>query len=236
MKYIWAYFSNLLIITIFFVFGAFMTSCSRKTVVSLDQIQRMNLYIHSENEYIADMFIDEVVSNDGVQPALTRKELAILDALADRTDPEVRKVFDQKYTAWLNCWTPFNSEQLFEDSERQLLNCNGKEFQELIEFCRQQNDEIFLLLYQLAARATCPYDRLLLHPAYDLLENFPEFSKYWREVDLSLQNEKPDETNRICNESTIWQTRKMLETKYGFTYTNGLTSFFGTRKMLLTMN
>jgi len=236
MKHIWACTDNLLIITLFLIFGSLVTSCSNRTVLSLDQKQRMNLYIHSENEYVADMFFDEFTSNSDVQPALTKKELDILDALADRTDPEVRKVFDQKYTAWLNCWAPLNFEQFYEDSERQLLKCNGREFQELIEFCRQQNDEIFLLLYQLAARATCPYDRLLLHPAYDLLENFPEFSKYWREVDLSLQNEKPDVTNRICNESTIWQTRKILETKYGFTYTNGLTSFFGTRKMLLTMN
>jgi len=235
MKHIWACFRNLLIITLFIVLHT-LASCSRRAVISLDQTQRMDLYIHSENEYIADMFFNETESNSGIQPALTQKELEILDALADRTDPEVRKVFDQKYTAWLNCWTPLNSVQFYEDSERQLLKCNGKEFQELIEFCRQQNDDIFLLLYQLAARATCPYDRLLLHPAYDLLDNFPEFSKYWREVDLSLQNEKPDVTNRICNESTIWQTRKILETKYGFTYTNGLTSFFGTRKMLLTMN
>ena len=236
MKYIWIGYIDLLIITLFLVFSTLITSCSRKTVISLDQTQRINLYIHSENEYIAEMFFDETTTNSGVQPALTHKELEILDALVARTDPEVRKAFDQKYTAWLNCWAPLDSVQFYEDSERQLLKCNGKEFQELINFCRQQNDEIFLLLYQLAARATCPYDRLLLHPAYDLLENFPEFSKYWREVDLSLQNEKPDVTNRICNESTIWQTRKILETKYGFTYTNGLTSFFGTRKMLLTMN
>ena len=218
------------------ILGTLFTSCSKKTVISLDQKQRINLYIQSENEYIADLFSVEPFSNSGVQPALTKKELEILDALADRTDPEVRKVFDQKYLAWLSCWTPLNSAQIYEDSEGQLLKCNGREFQELIEFCRQQDDEIFLLLFQLAARATCPYDRYLLRPAYELIENFPEFSKYWREVDLSLQNEKPDETNRICNETTIWRTRKILETKYGFTYTNGLTSFFGTRKMLLMMN
>jgi len=236
MKVVWASFNNLLIIVPFLIFGTLFTSCSKKTVISLDQKQRMNLYIHSENEYIADMFFDEIASNSGIQPALTKKELEILDALADRINPEVRKVFDQKYTAWLNCWAPIDSEQIYVDSERQMLKCNGTEFQELIEFCRQQDEEIFLLLYQLAARATCPYDRYLLHPAYDLLDNFPEFSKYWREVDLSLQNEKPDVTNRICNESTIWQTRKILETKYGFTYTNGLTAFFGIRKMLLMMN
>jgi hypothetical protein len=180
------------------------------------------------------MFFEEYVLNSGVQPALTQKEVEILDALADRIDPEVRKDFDQKYTAWLYCWAlaPLDSLPLLDENARIMLKCNGLEFQELIEFCCQQDDEIFLLLYQLAARAQCPYDRLLLHPAYDLLENFPEFSKYWRDVDLSLQREKPDLKNRTCNESTIWYTRKFLETRYGFTYTSELTNFFDTRKML----
>jgi hypothetical protein len=196
-------------------------------------MQRLYSYIHSDNEYIAEMFFDEKTLNGSLQPSLTRKELDILDALSDRIAPEVRKSFDQRYIAWIDCWTPIGSYPVHEGAERQLLKCNGKEFQELIEFCRQQTDDIFLLLYQLAARATCPYDRLLLHPAYDLLDSFPEFGNYWREVDLSLQKEKPELTARACNESTIWRTRKILENKYGYTYSSGLTSLFDTRKMLL---
>ena len=179
------------------------------------------------------MFFDENMLNSGIQPALMQKELDILDVLADRIDPEVRRIFDQKYNAWLYCFVPLDSLPQQKDSVRQALKCNGMEFQELIEFCRQQNDDIFLLLYQLAARATCPYDRILLQPAFDLLDNFPEFYSYWREVDLSLQKEKPNLKHRTCNESTIWYTRKILETKYGFTYTSELTNLFDTRKLLL---
>jgi hypothetical protein len=182
--------------------------------------------------HIAGMFSDGDMPDCGVQPALTQKELDILDALADRIDPEVHKNFDRKYTAWLNCCAPLDSMPAHEDAAR-LLKCNGAEFQELIEFCRQQGDEIFLLLYQLAARASCPYDRLLLYPVNDLAGTFPEFSKYWREVDMSLQKEKPDLKNRTCNESTIWHTRKILETRYGYTYSSGLTAMFDTPRMLL---
>jgi len=220
-------------ITVFLVFGAIVTSCSSRVVISLDQIQRLNLYTHSENEYIASMFFGEDMLSSGVQPALTQKEVDILDALADRIDPDVRKGFDQKYTAWLYCWAaPQDSLPLLDENARVMLKCNGMEFQQLIEFCRQQDDEIFLLLYQLAARAQCPYDQYLLHPAYDLLDSFPEFSQYWRDVDLSLQREKPNLKNRTCNESTIWYTRKFLESKYGLTYNNELTNFFDSRKML----
>jgi len=179
------------------------------------------------------MFFDESTLNIGIQPALMQKELDILDMLADRIDPEVRRVFDQKYIAWLYCWVPLNSMPVEKDSARMLLKCNGMEFQELIEFCRQQNDDIFLLFYQLAARAHCQYDRILLEPAFDLLDDFPEFNNYWHEVDLALQKEKPDLKHRTCNESTIWYTRKILETKYGLTYTNELTNLFDTRKLLL---
>jgi len=161
------------------------------------------------------MFSKEDMSGGfGVQPALTQKELDILDALVDRIDPEVFWEFDQKYTAWLNCWVPVDSLPVQIDAQRQLLKCNGMEFQELIEFCRQQNEEIFLLFCQLAARAYCPYDQFLLHPVYDLLAYFPEFSDYWQEVNLSLQKEKPDLKNRTCNESTIWHIRKVLEIKH----------------------
>ena len=226
------YISKNLAITSFLILGMIIASCSRQVTVSLEQMQRLDTYIHSENEYISGMFFNESILNSGVQPSLMQKELDFLDALADRIDPEVRRIFDQKYTAWLNCWIPLDSLPIHGDDERQMLKCNGMEFQELIGFCRQQNDDVFLLLYQLAARATCPYDRLLLQPAYDLLENFPKFSKYWREVDLSLQKEKPDLADRTCNESTIWYTRKILETKYGFTYTSGLTGLFDARKTL----
>ncbi|MDR1155376.1 MAG: hypothetical protein LBL04_11770 [Bacteroidales bacterium] len=219
-----------MVIIFFAVSGACTTSCSRRDVVS---IERLDSYVHSDNMYIAGMFSDESILNCGVQPALTQKELDMLDALVDRINPEVRKEFDQKYTAWLNCWTPLDSMPAREDATRQLLKCSGVEFQELIGFCRQQNGDIFLLLYQLAARASCPYDRLLLHPVRDLWEIFPELSKYWREVDMSLQKEKPDLKNRTCNESTIWYMRKILETRYGYTYASGLTALFDTRKMLL---
>ena len=221
-------------IIVFVVTGTIILSCSNRAVISLDQSQRLNWYVHSENEYIAGMFLEEDMLNSGIQPALTQKEVAILDALADRIDPEVRKEFDQKYTTWLYCWAlaPLDSLPLLDENARLILKCNGQEFQDLIEFCRQQDDDIFLLLFQLAARAQCHYDRLLLRPAYDLLDNFPEFSKYWREVDLSLQREKPNLKNRTCNEPTIWYMRKFLETRYGFTYTNELTNFFDSRKNL----
>jgi hypothetical protein len=219
-------------IMIFIVSGTVITSCTHRGGISLDQKQRLRFYIHSENEFIAGMFFEENVLSRGVQPALTHKEVDILDALADRIDPEVRKGFDQRYSTWLYCWAPLDSLPLYDETTRLYLKCNGKEFQELIEFCRQQDDEIFLLLYQLAARAQCPYDQYLLQPAYELLENFPEFSQYWRDVDLSLQREKPDLKNRTCNESTIWYTRKFLETRYGYTYANELTNLFDTRKIL----
>jgi len=183
------------------------------------------MYVNSDNEYIAGMFFDENILNSGVQPALMQKELDILDALADGIDPEVRRAFDEKYTKWLYCWAHLDSLLIQVDCVRQLLKCDGMEFQDLIEFCRQQNDDIFLLLYQLAARASCPYDQKLLQPAYELFENFPEFSKYWREVDLALQKEKPNAKNRTCNEFTIWYTRKMLETRYGYTFQTFFTRF-----------
>ena len=220
------------IIALFIISGVCFVSCSGRNIISVDQKQRLGTYVNSDNAYISEMFFDESMADYGVQPILTRKELNILDALVDRILPSVREQFDQKYTAWLYCWAPLDSLPSSNDVTRQLLKCNGSEFKDLIEFCRQQDDEIFLLLYQLAARAQCPYDQFLLHPVNDLLGSFPEFSKYWREVDLSLQKEKPDLKNRTCNESTIWYTRKILETKYGYTYTNGLTTLFDTRKML----
>ena len=230
MNFVSGYFKY---IVIPFLSGVFLISCTRESVVSTDQIERLDAYINSDNIFISEMFADDQMIDYGVQPALTQKELNMLDALADRVPSEVRKQFDQKYTAWLNCWTPLDSIPVHADATRQLLKCSGAEFQELIEFCKQQNDEVFLLLCQLAARASCPYDQFLLHPVYELLEKFPEFNKFWTEVNLSLQQEKPDFKNRTCNEPTIWYTRKILEAKYRYTYASGITTMFSTRKMLL---
>jgi hypothetical protein len=109
-----------------------------------------------------------------------------------------------------------------------LLDCDSKEFEELIEFCKKQNDDIFFPLYQLSARANCPFDQLLLRPVDDLLDDFPEFGEQWRKVDSSLQKEKPNLEYRSCNEATIWHTRKLIETKYRYKYTypSNLTSLF----------
>ena len=213
--------------------GVFFVSCSDRSVVSEDQMKRLNAYINSDNAYIAAMFSEENVSEYGVQPALTRTELDILDVLSDRISPEIRQDFDIKYTAWLNCWAPLDSFPKQGNNVRRSLKCNGTEFQDLVEFCRRQDSDIFLLLYQLAARAECPYDQLLLHPVYDLLKDFPEFENYWSDVNLSLENGKPDLASRTCNESTIWYTRKILEKKYGYTYAGRLSAIFDTRKMLL---
>lgn len=201
---------NRLAITFFLITGFVIASCSRKTVVSFEQTQRIDSYVYSDNENISEMFCKDVRIGNAVQPALTQKELEILDALVDRIDPEVFCEFDQKYTAWLNCWAPLDSLPIRMDTKRKLLKCNGFEFQDLIDYCRQQDEDVFLLFCQLAARADCPYDQFLLHPVYDLLNYFPDFCNNWHEVDVSLQKEKPDSKNRTCNESTIWHVRKIL--------------------------
>ena len=223
------------LIVIFLLFtGIIAFSYSRNTEAPTEeQTQRLDLYVHSDNAFVSEMFFDESMFDFGVQPSLTFRELDILDALADRITPNVRREFDQKYMAWLLCWAPLDSMPELDVHVRMSLKCNGHEFRDLLEFCRHQDDDIFLLLYQLAARASCPYDQMLLFPANDLLNHFPEFNKYWREVDLSLQNEKPYLRDRTCNESTIWHTRKILETKYGYNYTNGLKVLFNTQKMLV---
>jgi len=204
-----------LAITFFLITGVVISSCTRRVVVSLEQTQRLDSYIYSENESVAEMFSKErMIGSNNIQPALTQKELDILDALVDRIDPEVFWEFDQKYTTWLNCWVPLDSLPIQIEVQRQLLKCNGLEFQELIEFCRQQDEDVLLLFCQLAARAYCPYDQFLLHPVYDLLAYFPEFNDHWQKVDTSLQKEKPNLRNRTCNESTIWYIRKILETKH----------------------
>ena len=184
-----------LLATVLLVVGIFISSYSRNTSAQAEE-QRLDLYVHSDNIFVSEMFFDENVLNFGLQPALTHRELDILDALADRIPSHVRREFDRKYMSWLLCWAPLDSMPELDIHVRMSLKCNGHEFQDLLEFCRQQDDDVFLLLYQLAARASCPYDQMLLLPAHDLLDNFPEFSKYWREVDLSLQNEKPHLQNR----------------------------------------
>ena len=209
------------------------SSCSSKMIVSEDQVQRVNSYVHSEHTNVSDMFSDEDMLSYGIQPFLTHKELAVLDILVDRIDPEVRNEFDKKYLSWLLCWLPIDSMPEEEFILRQTLKCDGREFVDSVNFCRLQDDDIFLLLYQLASRASCPYDQLLLQPAHFILDYFPEYNKYWQEVDLIMQKEKPHLNSRTCNESTIWQVRKILETKYGYTYKSGLTSFFNTQKMLV---
>jgi hypothetical protein len=169
--------------------------------------------------YIAEMFFDENKIKSNLQPALVQNELYVLDKLVDRIDKKVLRQFDQKFKAWLLCWAPMYSTTEEDYDIQELLKCNDQEFKELIDFCRQQDDDVFLLLYQLAARANCPFDQLLLRPVNDLLDSFPEFSRHWREIDLSLQSEKPDMNYRSCNESTIWHTRKIIETNYKHRYT-----------------
>jgi hypothetical protein len=212
-KYTWV---QSLVSLLFLVAGVVVTSCTRGVAMLPEQENRVIAYAHSPNERIAAIFYEENVLNSGIQPALTQKELNILDELVGRIDLDILSGFDQRFTAWLDCWIPHESIPVHTYNVRQLLKCNGKEFQQLVEFCRMQDDSILLLLYQLAARARCPYDQLLLHPAHDLLENFPEFNACWQDVNRSLQNEKPNLEDRTCNESTIWHIRKILEAKYGY--------------------
>ena len=176
------------------------------------QFQRLDSYLNSDNEKISFIFFDESLPVYGLQPALTHNELQKLDALVDMVDPVIVSEFDRKFTSWLICWDPIDARASEELNElRRLLNCNGQEFKELIDFCEKQDDCIIYLFYQMAARANCPYDQLMLQPIYDLLDDFPEFSSHLHKVDFSLQQEKPNMKNRICNESTIWQIRKILE-------------------------
>lgn len=204
------------------LFGTIIISCSNnRAVVLLNQMQRLDSYVNSDNEHIAEMFNDDK-SVCAIQPALINRELYMLDELVEKIAPEVRDEFDKKFFTWLICWSPLDSIPDDITEVRQSLKCNGQEFKELTDFCKNQGDDVVLLFYQLAARASCPYDQLLLHPVYELLNNFPDFNAYWQEVSLSLQKEKPDLNNRTCNEQTIWYIRKILESKYGYTYLSQL--------------
>lgn len=188
------------------------------------------MYTDSENTDIASLFISEDIADCCIQPALTRVEYEILDGLVNRIDFEKCEAFDKKCMAWLSTWAHkdiCDSTDNFHD----LLNGNSAEFHDLIGFCEQQSEEIFLLFYQLANRAKCPYDKLLLYPLHGLASVFPEFGKLWNDVNIALQNEKPNMENRTCNEGTIWHTRKILETRYG--YATRLSALFDTRKVLL---
>ena len=209
-------------VTFLVIFGAILVSCSDKNPAQLNQIKRVDSYLNSDNEDIAEIFFDRDMLVYDVQPALTKREFYMLDELVENIEPEVRSEFDRKFFIWLICWLPLDSIPDEYGDIRKSLKCNGQEFKELIDFCNNQGDEIFLLFYQLAARASCPYDRLLLHPVYDLLNNFPEFNTYCQEVDILLEKEKPNLKNRTCNESTIWYIRKILESKYGVTYLSQL--------------
>jgi hypothetical protein len=48
-----------------------------------------------------------------------------------------------------------------------------------------------------------------------------------------MEREKPDAADRKCNEVTIWYTRKMLQSKYGYTFANRLATVFDTERLLL---
>ncbi len=215
------------------VLGMLVTACSnnRTNVLPIEQQDRLDNYFEAGNKYISGIFEKETVC-EGVQPALTRTELNILDGLAGQIDHHVCREFDHKYTAWLDSWVHLDP-NLFYGNLDDALKRNSAEYRDLIDFCRQQDDDIFLLFYQLASRAICPYDQFLLYPTHDLFGNFPEFKEYWEGVNVSLRNEKPNLEDRICNESTIWCTRKILETKYGHTYASRFAILLEARKLLL---
>ncbi|MDR2036694.1 MAG: hypothetical protein LBQ60_02085 [Bacteroidales bacterium] len=213
-----------------FILPAFFVACSEIKQPQKEH-SRLEAYFHSENEEVSALFCNEEI-NERIQPALTQTELKVLDILAETVGPEVTNEFDNKYLAWLNSWAGVDQYSLV-NNPYYALKCNEAAYHDLIEFCRRQNENVLLLFYQLAARADCPYDQFLLRPTHDLFENFPEFGQYWEGVNMALQNEKPDLENRKCNETTIWYTRKILETKYGYTYASRLSSIFDTRKLLL---
>ena len=212
--------------------GILVAACSNKVDIPVEQQHRLFNYFESTNRHVSNIFTEEVICED-LQPALTRAELSILDMLvSSQIGQNTCRECDQKYGAWLALWAHLDP-NLFYDNLFEALKCDGPEYHALIDFCRQQNDEIFLLFYQLAARATCPYDQFLVYPTHDLFRFFPEFNEYWIGVNISLKNEKPNLEDRTCNESTIWCTRKILETKYGHTYASRFIFFYEARKLLL---
>jgi hypothetical protein len=192
--------------------------------------KRLEIYFHSDNRNIASLFPFQNTVECCIQPALTRTELEILDALADAIDPEIQRNFDGKFILWLNSWIYQDIDSVLQEDMRRFLKCDKAEYRDLIAFCRSQDENVFLLFFQLAVRADCPYDQFLLYPVRDLLRAFPEYGERWDEVNLSMQNEKPGMEKRACNEFTIWHTRSILETKYR--YTSRLAALFDGRKML----
>lgn len=210
------------------IFAGIFVSCSGRhdAVPQAGQPGRLDVYLNSSNEYVAAMFSPEKsTGNSSMQPALTQTELDILDALANRLPADICHGFDQKIMAWLKSWI-HTDPQLLHGDTRHLLKCNQAEYHNLIDFCRQQGEEVLVLFHQLAARAGCPYDRFLLQPVHDLENHFPEFGQYWKNITLTLENEKPNLEDRTCNEATIWYTRKILESRYGYTYANRLSAIF----------
>ncbi|MDR1864860.1 MAG: hypothetical protein LBR08_04740 [Bacteroidales bacterium] len=206
-------------------------ACSNGIHISEGWQNRLKTYLHADNTWV-DVIFSENDMAKGVQPALTQVEFNILDVLATRIDDEVCLEFDRKCAAWMSCWAHIDPEELL-DNPHQALKCNEAEYQELLSFCKQQDENVILLFYQLIARANCPYDQFLLRPILDLSERFPEYRQYWEGINQALMREKPELENRKCNEATIWYTRKMLEDKYGYTYASRLSSLFDTRKLLL---
>jgi hypothetical protein len=203
-------------------------ACSNKLVIPAD---RLTTYLDSGNECFEAIFSNEHVI-EGVQPVLTKTEINILDALAARIGKDICREFDYKCLCWMSCWAHLDPATLMSNPQY-ALRCNEAEYRDLIDFCKQQDEQILLLFYQLAARASCPYDQFLLRPIIDLSESFPEYEQFRKNINRALINEKPDLDDRKCNETTIWYTRKILETKYGYTYASRLSSLFDSRKLLL---
>jgi hypothetical protein len=206
-------------------------ACSPNGVISIEQQKRAQIYFQSGNEDFETIFTgEEEVAR--IQPKLTGTELYILDALVSKIDNKICQEFDNKCLNWMSCWANVSVDELMGNPEF-ALRCNEAEYLDLINFCSQQDEDILLLFYQLVARANCPYDQLLLRPIMDLTAVFPQYGRYWDDINKDLMAEKPEVSMRTCNETTIWYIRKILETKCRYTYTDRLTSLFDTRRLLL---
>ncbi|MDR1667512.1 MAG: hypothetical protein LBS03_07475 [Bacteroidales bacterium] len=207
------------------------TACSTGHVIPENQAERLNTYLDSEHPYFSRMFShDDVVET--VQPVFTRTELFILDALVSRIDPEVCRTFDDKCRKWIKCWMDADTEMLVENPQF-VLKCNESEYLDMIRYCEQQDESVVLLFFQLAVRAHCPYDQCLMRPVLDLMNRFPPYARYWETVNYGLFSEKPNLADRKCNETTIWYTRKVLESEYGYTYLNRLASLIDARRLMM---
>ncbi|MDR1672233.1 MAG: hypothetical protein LBS09_02030 [Bacteroidales bacterium] len=208
--------------------------CALTVACSVKHPERQNstiFYSASDIEHLNVVFVQrEANETDRVQPVLTQIEYDILDVLAERIDPATRLEFDDKCLQWMSCWMYTDTETLLENPQY-ALKCNEKEYKELIRFCAQQDEHIMLLFCRLAAHSKCPYDRFLMRPVLDLSEHFPEYRRFWNEINAALIKEKP--TSSTCNETTIWYMRKILESKYGYTYASRLMAVFDAERLLL---